>query len=374
MFQVFRVAGIPVRIDVSWLLVFALISWSLAAGYFPRVMPDLTPGAAWVHGVVAAALLFASVFLHELAHALVALRHGMRVTSIRLHVFGGVSELASEPPTPRAEFLIAVVGPLTSFAIAGFFYGLGRAVAGPPWVAALTGYLTAVNVIVGLFNLVPGFPLDGGRVLRAMLWWWSGRLGWATRWASRAGSAFAGVLMALGVVRSLGGEVVGGLWFVLIGLFLHQAAQASHEMARVRGRLEPLRVAEVMTAQPITVDAVTPLGTVLEGPFATRRVAGFPVTRDERLVGFLPWRRVADRAASPDGATAADAMVPLGPDDVVAPQASAWQAFLKIAGSDVGRVAVVDGGRLVGIVSRHDLQHALAHPPRPLSDADRRAA
>jgi hypothetical protein len=143
MLQVLHIAGIPVRIDVSWLLVFALISWSLAAGYFPRVLPDLTPGAAWAHGVAATLLLFASVFLHELAHALVALGHGVRVSSIRLHIFGGVSELESEPPTPRAEFLIAMVGPLTSFAIAGFFYGLGRVLTGPPWVAALTGYLSA---------------------------------------------------------------------------------------------------------------------------------------------------------------------------------------------------------------------------------------
>ena len=371
MLQVFRVAGIPVRIDVSWLLVFALISWSLAAGYFPRVVPDLSPGAAWVHGVVAAVLLFASVFLHELAHALVALRHGVRVASIRLHVFGGVSELESEPPTPRAELLIAAVGPLTSFALAAVFYGLGRAAGAAPWFGALTGYLTVVNLIVGLFNLVPGFPLDGGRVLRALLWWWSGQLGWATRWASRAGTAFAGVLMALGVFRTLGGEVVGGLWFVLVGLFLYQAAQASYELARLRARLEPLRVAEVMTRQPITVDAVTPLGAVLDGPLATRRVAGFPVIRGERLVGFLPWRRVADGAG---GATAGDVMVPVGPDDVVAPQSSAWQAFLKIAGNDVGRVAVVDAGRLVGIVSRHDLQHAVADGERARDATARRAA
>jgi Zn-dependent protease len=373
MLQVFRVAGIPVRIDVSWLLVFALISWSLAAGYFPRVLPELTPGAAWAHGVAAAALLFVSVFLHELAHALVALRHGVPVTGIRLHVFGGVSELGAEPPTPQAELRIALVGPLTSFAIAGVCYGLGGAVAGPPWAAALTGYLTVVNLVLGLFNLVPGFPLDGGRVLRAMLWWWSGRLGWATRWASRAGSAFAGVLMALGVVRTLGGEVVGGLWFILVGLFLHQAAQAGHEMARLRGRLAPLRVTEVMTRQPMTVDARTPVAEVLAGPLATRRVAGFPVTRDDRLVGFLPWRRLAERAEGADGATAGEAMVPLGAEDVVGPHASAWQAFLKIAGNDLGRVAVVDGGRLVGIVSRHDLQHALAEAERPRRES-RRAA
>ena len=227
MLQVFRVAGIPVRVDFGWLLVFALVSWSLANGYFPRVLPEVSHGAIWLHAVVAAALLFVSVFLHELFHALVAVQHGMRVRGIRLHVFGGVSELESEPPSPMAELRIAAVGPLVSLVIAALCYALGRMVVGVPWAIALTGYLAAVNLIIGLFNLVPGFPLDGGRLLRAMLWWWSGRRDWATRWASRAGIAFGLLLMVLGVARTLGGETVGGLWFVLIGLFLQHAARAS---------------------------------------------------------------------------------------------------------------------------------------------------
>jgi Zn-dependent protease/CBS domain-containing protein len=329
MFQVLRISGIPVRIDVSWLLVFALISWSLAAGYFPQVLPELGPGAAWLHGVGAAALLFASVLVHELSHALVARRHGMRVIGIRLHLFGGVSELASEPPTPRAELLVAAVGPLTSFALAGVFYALGRVGTGAPWLAALTGYLAVVNLMLALFNLVPGFPLDGGRVLRALLWWGSGRWDWATRWAGRAGSLFAGLLMVLGVLRTMGGDVVGGLWFILLGLFLHQAAQAGHELARVRARLAPLRVADVMTPRPLTVEAVTPLESV------RRR--------------------------------------PLGPDDVVTPQASAWQAFLKITGSGGGRVAVVEDGRLVGLVTRQDLQQALTDSPARATSGERAA-
>lgn len=312
MLQILRIAGIPVRVDASWLLIFALISWSLASGYFPQVLPELSSGAAWLHAVTAALLLFASVLLHELSHALVARAQGVRVSGIRLHVLGGVSELESEPATPRAEFLIAVVGPLTSLALAAFCYGLGRAWAEVPWVVALAGYLTVVNLIVGLFNLVPGFPLDGGRLLRAMLWWWSGRLGWATRWASRVGSLFALTLVALGVLRAVAGEPVGGLWFVLIGLFLHQAARSSAAMGRMHDRLEPLRVADVMRQSP-----------VLNG----------------------------EGAAAP---------ARLGPDDVVTPDSSAWLAFLKAARSRGGRVAVVDGGRLVGTVSQRDLEHASA--------------
>ena len=312
MLQIFRVAGIPVRVDASWLVVFGLISWSLAAGYFPHVLPEATTAAAWTHGVVAALLLFVSVFLHELSHALVAIEHGVPVSGIRLHVFGGVSELEAEPPTPRAELLIAVVGPLTSFVIAALCYGLGRAVGGPPWVSALTGYLAAVNLLLGLFNLVPGFPLDGGRLLRAMLWWATGRRSWATLWASRAGSAFAFVMIALGVGRALAGEMVGGLWFALIGMFLYQAARASRELIGVRERLEPLRVAEIMSPVETPVER-------LEAPA-------------------------------------------LG--DAVTPEASAWSAYVKLGRVRGGPVPVVEDGRVVGVVSRRDLQDALIDRPR----------
>jgi Zn-dependent protease len=308
MLQILRVAGIPVRIDLSWILVFALISWSLAAGYVPHVLPHLGPVGTWLYAVAAATLLFVSVFLHELSHALVALNLGVRVSGIRLHVFGGVSELETEPPTPRAELLIAIVGPLTSFAIAALCYGLGRSVAGVPWALALTGYLAAVNLVVGLFNLVPGFPLDGGRILRAALWGVSGRLGWATQWASRTGMVFALTLVALGVGRALGGELVGGLWFVLIGVFLHQAARAGAELARVRDRLERVRVADVMLPLTTTVDALL----AREG------------------------------------------------DHAVTPTASAWEAYALLSRRGAAHLAVQDGGRLVGVVNRRDLQRVLA--------------
>ena len=160
--QLFRVRGIPVRIDFGWLLVVAFIAWTLASGYFPYVLPARSAAAYWVQGLVAALLLFASVLLHELAHALVAIRHGIPVGGITLHIFGGVSQLDSEPETPRAELLIAVVGPLASFAIAGAAHGVGRLLPAPSVADALAGYVGAVNLMVGVFNLVPAFPLDGG--------------------------------------------------------------------------------------------------------------------------------------------------------------------------------------------------------------------
>jgi Zn-dependent protease len=321
MLQVFRVAGIPVRVDVSWLLVFALISWSLATGYVPRVLPELGSGAAWLHGAAAAALLFACVLVHELSHALVALHHGVRVSTIRLHVFGGECELESEPSTPLAEAVVTLMGPLTSLLLAAASYSFGHAVTDVPWALALTGYLAAVNLILGLFNLAPALPLDGGRLLRAILWWWSGSQLSATRWAAGAGSLFGMGLIALGGVRLAGGELVGGAWFVVIGLVLVRAARSSLALARMRDRLAPVRIADVMTPLATTVDAL----------------------------------------ASPSR------------DVAVAPDASAWQGYLTLDRTGAGRLAVIEAGRLVGVVSHRDLQHALAAEDFR-ADRQRRAA
>jgi Zn-dependent protease len=306
--ELFRIRGIPVRIDVGWLLIVGLISWSLASGYFPYVLPSQSPTAYWVQGLIAALLLFSSVLLHELAHAVVAIHHGVPVGGITLHVFGGVSQLEGEPETPRAELLIAIVGPLTSFALAAVCFGIGRVLTGPPWLDVLAGYLAAVNLVVGTFNLLPAFPLDGGRVLRAALWAWSGSADWATRRASRVGSALAVLMVAVGVVRAVTGEPLGGLWFALIGLFLYQAARASYELARIRSRLDAVQVAQVMNTAPSVLEAV-------------------PATSTE---------------------------------DVVSPRDSAWHAFLKMTRSGRGRVGVVEDGALVGVVTHRDLQHVVA--------------
>jgi Zn-dependent protease len=306
--ELFRIRGIPVRIDLGWLLIFGLVAWSLASGYFPFMLPAQSAMASWALGIGAALLLFASVLVHELAHALVALRHGVGVGGITLHLFGGVSQLESEPETPRAELLIAIVGPLTSFAIAGAWYAIGRLLTGPPWADVLAGYVAVVNLVVGVFNLVPAFPLDGGRVLRAALWASSGSLDAATRWAARVSTVLAVLMVAVGIVRALRGEAMGGIWLALIGLFLLQAARSSYDLVRVRARLDALRVEQVMNTAPAVLDRV-------------RDALGAPST-----------------------------------DDVVAPRDSAWQAFLKIARSGTGRVAVVDDRALVGVVTQRDLQ------------------
>jgi Zn-dependent protease len=313
--QLFRVRGIPVRIDAGWLLIFCLVTWSLAAGYFPHVLPARSTATYWLQGMAAALLLFGSVFLHELSHALAAVDQGVPVGGITLHVFGGVSQLDAEPATPRAEALIAVVGPLTSFAIAGVCLIANRAIEGSAAFHALASYLAVINLMVGVFNLIPGFPLDGGRILRATLWWWTGRLGQATRIASRCGSVVAVLLIALGGVRALAGDVVGGLWLALIGVFLLQAASSAWELMRVRARLERVRVRDLMTRAPLIADLMAPL---------------------------------------------VEAGTALRAEQVVQPADSAWTAFLKLGRTRGAQLPVVEGHALVGVVTQHALRGVLA--------------
>jgi Zn-dependent protease len=357
----FRIAGIPVRVHASWVVIFGLIAWSLSVGYFPQQLPGLPLVTHWANGLLAALLLFVSVFLHELSHALVARSYGIPVASITLHVFGGVSQLEREPDRPGVEFLVAIVGPLTSFALAGLIAVAQAVLTPPPAAAAIMRYLTLVNAVVGVFNLVPGFPLDGGRVLRAGLWRARGDLGWATRVASGAGSAFAFLLMAVGVWQTLGGEFLGGLWFILIGLFLRQAAIGSYQQLVVRRVLEPLAVRDVMTRDVIHVAPGLPLARVVDEFFWPHHVASFPVVDHGRVVGIVSVHDLARISRERWSETkVAEIMQPLAPSLRASPDESLWDAFQKLSHNGIGRLAVLDGERLVGYLSTKDAMHVLA--------------
>jgi Zn-dependent protease/predicted transcriptional regulator len=362
----FRAFGIPVRIHVSWLVIVGLLTWSLAVGYFPQVLPGVPVAAHWVKGLVAALLLFGSVLLHELSHSVAARRYGIPVAGITLHVFGGVSQLEREPDRPGAEFVIAIVGPLTSFGIAAILAAAAALVDFAPGPRAVVGYLTAVNVLVGVFNLIPGFPLDGGRLLRAALWKAKGDLQQASRMASRAGSAFAFLLMGIGALRAFAGEFLGGLWLVLIGLFLRQAAEGSYQQVMLRRALGPLAVRDVMTREVIQVPADLPVGRVLDDYFWRHHVSSFPVGDGTRVVGIVSLDQLrqvpADRLAE---LRTREIMLPLVESLMAAPGDSLWQAFEKLARNGLGRVAVLDGDRLVGYLSVKDVMHVLALSSRP---------
>ncbi|OGK97929.1 MAG: hypothetical protein A3I14_02825 [Candidatus Rokubacteria bacterium RIFCSPLOWO2_02_FULL_73_56] len=356
----FRVVGIPVRVHASWLVIFGLIAWSLSVGYFPQVLPDVPVAAHWVGGAAAALLLFVSVFLHELSHALVARRAGLGVSAITLHVFGGVSQLEDEPGSPGVEFLIAIVGPLTSFLVAGVAALASSVTGARPLATAILQYLVLVNVVVGVFNLVPGFPLDGGRVLRAILWKVRGDLQAATQAASRAGVAVAFVLIALGVLRGLTGEFLGGLWFVLIGLFLRQAAAGSYQQLVLRRALSPLAVRDVMTREVFAVGPDLPLARVADDFFWPHHVSSFPVVEGRRVIGIVSIHQLGDIPQARWAETPVrQVMRALDDSLAAAPGDSLWTAFEKLSGNGLGRLAVVEDGALAGYLSLKDVVHVL---------------
>ena len=359
--RIFRIAGIPISVHASWLAIYALITWTLAVGYFPRMLPDLERAEYWAHGLVAALLLFVSVLLHELSHSLVALAHGLSVRGITLHVFGGVSQLDGEPPNARAEALIAGVGPVTSFGIAGALWALremGLATSGS--AAAVLAYLVTVNLLVGVFNLVPGFPLDGGRLLRAALWQWYGSLPRATYLASRIGVGIAYALMAFGIFQMFAGSFVSGMWTVLIGLFLQSAANTSYAQVGLREALGRLPVSDLMTRAVVTVSPDDTVADLVD-QFWRHHVASFPVVDDGRVVGVASINQLKQLQQDQwPLMRVASLMRPLDDSLAIRSRDTAFQAFERASSNDLGRLAVIDDGRLVGYLSLQDLTHALA--------------
>lgn len=355
------ISGIPISIHASWLLVYALITWSLAIGYFPSAVQGVGAVAAWVSGLVAALLLFVSVLLHEFSHALMARAWGVGVRGITLHVFGGVSQLEGEPPSPRAEFLIAVVGPLTSFAIAAVLWAVVGIGIRAPTPRAIVTYLAFVNSAVGVFNLIPGFPLDGGRLLRAVLWWWKGALEPATYLASRIGVSFAFGLMALGAFQIFSGAAMNGFWLILIGLFLRGAADSSYAQLTLKEALGRIRVRDLMTREVVSVTAETTLEHLADR-FWTHRFTSFPVVDGDgqlRGIATLDGLRGMARERWPDTAVS-EVMHAPSDDLIVSPDTSVFDALQKASGNGVGRLAVLDGGRLVGYLSLKDITQAIA--------------
>jgi Zn-dependent protease/predicted transcriptional regulator len=371
-FRVGRVAGIEIRVHYTWLFAFFLIAWSLAVGYFPSTNRGLGPTTDWVLGVAAALLLFASVLVHELGHSLVATARGLRVENITLFIFGGVSSIASEASTARDEFLVAVVGPLISLLLAAVFWVIAQIMPAASAVNALAGYLAFANLLLGLFNIVPGFPLDGGRVLRSILWAITGDLTRSTRIASYVGQTFAFVLIAWGVVQVLAGDFFGGLWIAFIGWFLNSGAESSRQQVTVRSVLDGVPVTTVMDASPpVATPGLSVRDFVVE--HALRRgQRALPVVEDGRLVGIVSLtdaRHVEQEAwaGTPVGAVMTRMPLKTLPSD--ADLAAAMELMVE---NSIHQVPIVSDGALVGMVSRGDVMRYMKLGPalQPRSSAD----
>jgi Zn-dependent protease/CBS domain-containing protein len=368
--RLLSIFGIPINIDASWVLIYALITWTLAVGYFPRQLPGLEPVAYWANGLLAALLLFASVLIHELAHSLVAMGNGLTVRGITLHLLGGVSQLDDEPKDPRTEFLMAAAGPLASLTIA---FGLWLVSLGvqAAWGDAILAYLIYVNAAIGIFNLIPGFPLDGGRLLRAVVWRSTGDFARATATASRVGRGVAVGLMVLGVWQAFTGSFLSGLWLVLIGLFLRQAASLSHSQATLASTLGDLPVSEVMTREVVTIPWNASVADLVQH-FWTHHVTSFPVVAGGIVRGIATVHDL-DRVAADawERTSIQNVMRPLAGQMTIAPTATALEALQQASHNGLGRLAVLDGTRLVGYLSLKDLGHVLALRSLPQPGADR---
>lgn len=354
----FKIFGIRISLDFSWFIIFALVFFALSAGYMPRAFPGQTSQSYWVAGFIATLLFFASVMIHELAHSLVAIHHGIDIPEITLFIFGGVSRLSQEPSDPQTEFKIAVVGPLTSFVLAAFFWGLGALLKNfsPSLIAVVVGYLAWINLILGIFNLVPGFPLDGGRLLRAFLWWKTGSLTRATRVASDFGKGFAVAIMILGGLQIFAGDLINGLWFIFIGMFLRGMSSQGYEELVIRKALEGVHVDEVMVREVVTVPPDLTISQLIHDYFLHYAYRGFPVTDNGRVLGVVSVTAVRQlRREEYDHRHVSEIMTPLSEDLLVDGQASLADALMKMSQEQQDHLLVLQGGRLAGLVTKTGL-------------------
>jgi Zn-dependent protease/CBS domain-containing protein len=365
--EIGRALGIPIRVHPSWFLVFFFVTWSLATGYLPEALPGLSNSRYWGMGAVAAVLLFVSVLLHELGHSYVAQRYRIPIGQITLFLFGGVAQMRAEPPSPKAEFLIAIAGPVVSFALGAFSLSLAAASewwpapSGGQGFAVLGGLLGLVNVQLGLFNLIPGFPLDGGRVLRAGLWAWGHDFHGATSRAAFLGLAFGLLLAGFGAAL-LGGAIAGvfdpstasnGGWLMFIGAFLFGAAWSTRKQAALRLALSGTSVRDVMVRALVTVPPQLSLQTVVEEFFVAYGYGGFPVVEEGQVVGLIA---VEDVQAIAQGLwswrTVREVMRPASPDLFIPPDASMMQAMERMVRTNYDRLVVLEAGHPVGLVTR----------------------
>lgn len=354
-----RIFGIPVGLHASWFLIFGLVTWSLALGYFPAEYPALSPATYWLLGALTSILFFGSVLLHELGHSIVALRNGIAVRGITLFIFGGVAQIDQEPNTPGAEFRIAIAGPATSLGLALLFGALWLLDQPIPHLAAPTMWLARINLMLAAFNLIPGFPLDGGRVLRAIVWQVTRSFQRANQVASVSGQVVAAGFIGVGVFIILGGNLFNGLWLVFIGWFLQNAAAATYAQASLREQLRGVKVGQLMSHDHPRVFTRMSLQEVIEDQILSTGQRCFLVVDDGHLVGVLGLRDVAavpktERA----GTLVAQVMVPWERLSVVTPETELMDALQLMDDRQVAQLPVAVGDLVLGMISR---EHVLRY-------------
>ncbi len=363
----FSVMGIRVVADYSWFLIVALIVGSLSLGWFPSVLPGRSTVQYVSLGLITAFFFFASVFVHELAHSLVSVLNGIPVRRITLFLFGGVAEISREPSDPTTELKIAMAGPIVSAVLAVIFwgivilFGLGR---GRPAAQSSFLYLAVANTFLLFFNLLPGLPLDGGRVLRALIWRSTGSMRRATYLASMAGKAIAVIMIAVGLLLILAArQIISGLWLIMIAMFLRQAADASYRRAVVNQASHSIRVRDVMTRDVVVVQADATLSDLIERYFLHYHFMCYPVVSAGRLTGYVSIKDVSHIDRNDWGNTSVEAvMTRLTSENVLSPGDTIARAVGVMSARGRGRLVVVQDGELLGIVTRGDIMNREGAP------------
>lgn len=380
-FTIGRIGGIAIEANPSWLLVLALVAWTLADGAFPELYEDWSTATYWVVGSIASLLLFATVLLHELAHAAVAIRRGIDVPRITLFIFGGVSHLSGNPRTAREEFFISVAGPLTSIVIA-LVCGAAGLAAGlvNDQVAAVLEYLAVVNLVLGLFNLLPGFPLDGGRVFRSIVWGRTQSFQRATQVAGAVGALFGSILMGFGLVILLTGNVLTGVWLGLIGWFLNGAARSESQGVALERLLTGLTARDLMETEYDTVPPWLTLQRVVDDHFLEKGIRWAVVASEDAVEGIITISDLRKTAREEwPGVPARKVMTAREQITAVDAQTAAIEVLRAVSEKGLNQVPVLDDGRMVGVITRRelldrvDLEQRL-RPPAPDSEATRRGS
>lgn len=362
--RIARIFGIDIFLDGSWFLVAFLITWSFAGILSEQTGLGLSEGAYFVMGILAAIVFFASLVAHEMSHALVARSRGIAVRSITLFVFGGVAQITKDPETPGDEFKVAAVGPLASLVLGGLLLGLGFAasVAGVPVAAGIFGLTGSLNLVLAVFNLLPGFPLDGGRLLRAAVWRVTGDVVKATKVASTSGRVVAALLIGYGLFQMIvRGLLIDGIWLILIGLFLNQAAMGGYQQLVIRRALQGLTVADLMSADPVWIPGNMRLDRAVDDYFLVRRHTAFPVIGyGDQVEGMVTLQHLREtpRERWPDF-TIRQIMTPLSPNISARPDEPIASLMERMEQNPAGRFLVMDGEHLAGILSNSDVARHL---------------
>ncbi|RQD76691.1 site-2 protease family protein [Desulfonatronospira sp. MSAO_Bac3] len=361
--NLFKIFGFQIKVDVSWLIIAVLVTWSLAVGFFPHFIEDLSPMGYWILGVIGALGLFFSILFHEFWHSWVARNYGVPIRGITLFIFGGVAEMEDDPQSPKSEFWIAIAGPLASIFLALVFFVLYNAAQFMGLGAAgiiLFMYLALINTILAVFNMIPAFPMDGGRILRAVLWKWKGDQRWATRIAANMGSMFGLVLIGIGILNMLTGNVVGGLWYFVIGIFIRYVAQNAYRQMMIKSAVAGARVRSLMK-RPVYVSPDITLARLVEEYVYQFHFKMFPVVDQGKLLGCITTRQIGSIDRHQWGDTLVrHVYIPCSDNNTIHPNTDILYALNRMNQEGQSRMMVVDNGILMGMISLKDIMGYLS--------------